>query len=75
MNSIFSNVKNVNITIAKHLILHPSSINFIIEPLYNIIAGVAEWTKAPDLGSGPVGVRGFESHPPHYEMLNVWKRR
>ncbi len=26
-------------------------------------------SKVPDSGSGPVGVRRFESGPPHYTML------
>ncbi len=29
------------------------------------VAGVTEWTKVADSRSAPVGVRGFESCPPH----------
>ena len=36
---------------------------FGTSPVY---AGVSEWSKEAGLGPAAVGLRGFESHPPHH---------
>ena len=31
-----------------------------------LCAGVSEWSKEAGLGPAAIGLRGFESHPPHH---------
>ena len=40
--------------------------------MFPLEGAMAEWSKAPDLGSGPEG-RGFEPHSHHFQCFRKFK--
>ena len=37
-----------------------------------VYAGVSEWSKEAGLGPAAIGLRGFESHPPHHHIFKLF---
>ena len=49
----------------EHIRLRYSKLNIVSINPFQQSRGCRDWSKAPDWGSSPVGVRGFKSHPLH----------